>query len=68
MAVVSIPDEGRRIDDPAELAGFLAEYGICHERWPLAELLRLWRAAGVEDVSCRRLSLGGGIVTWGRRS
>jgi len=39
-----------------------------YERWPLAELLRLWRAAGVEDVSCRRLSLGGGIVTWGRRS
>ena len=30
-------------------------------------LLELWRAAGTEEVGHRRLSLGGGIVVWGRR-
>ena len=36
-------------------------------RYPLARMLELWRAAGVEDVRHRRLSLGGGVVIWGRR-
>jgi 1,2-dihydroxy-3-keto-5-methylthiopentene dioxygenase len=48
MAFVSIPDEGRRIDDPAELARFLAGYGICHERWPLAD--RVDPSASPEEV------------------
>jgi demethylmenaquinone methyltransferase/2-methoxy-6-polyprenyl-1,4-benzoquinol methylase len=39
-----------------------------YERWPEERLLELWRAAGIADVRSRRLSLGGGIVTWGRRS
>jgi hypothetical protein len=30
-------------------------------------LLALWRAAGVEDVRRRHLSLGGGVVLWGVR-
>jgi demethylmenaquinone methyltransferase/2-methoxy-6-polyprenyl-1,4-benzoquinol methylase len=37
-------------------------------RLPLDRLLDLWRAAGVEEVRSRRLSLGGGIVIWGRRA
>jgi demethylmenaquinone methyltransferase/2-methoxy-6-polyprenyl-1,4-benzoquinol methylase len=37
------------------------------ERLPLERLLDLWRSAGIEGVSYRRLSLGGGIVIWGRR-
>jgi demethylmenaquinone methyltransferase / 2-methoxy-6-polyprenyl-1,4-benzoquinol methylase len=37
-------------------------------RIPLRRLLELWREAGIEDVRHRRLSLGGGIVVWGRRS
>jgi demethylmenaquinone methyltransferase / 2-methoxy-6-polyprenyl-1,4-benzoquinol methylase len=37
------------------------------ERWPEPRLLDAWRAAGVADVRARRLSLGGGIVVWGRR-
>jgi demethylmenaquinone methyltransferase/2-methoxy-6-polyprenyl-1,4-benzoquinol methylase len=37
-------------------------------RLPLDRLLDLWRAAGIEDVRYRRLSLGGGIVIHGRRS
>jgi demethylmenaquinone methyltransferase / 2-methoxy-6-polyprenyl-1,4-benzoquinol methylase len=38
-----------------------------YRRFPLASLIELWRAAGIEDVRHRRLSLGGGIVIWGRR-
>lgn len=34
---------------------------------PLPRLLELWAAAGVADVRFERLSLGGGIVIWGRR-
>ena len=30
-------------------------------------LLAAWRDAGIEDVQAKRLSLGGGIVTWGRK-
>lgn len=36
-----------------------------HGRHRLPEL---WRAAGIEDVQARRLSLGGGLVMWGRRA
>jgi demethylmenaquinone methyltransferase / 2-methoxy-6-polyprenyl-1,4-benzoquinol methylase len=39
-----------------------------HDRVPLDELLALWSAAGIEDIRHRRLSLGGGIVIWGRRA
>jgi demethylmenaquinone methyltransferase / 2-methoxy-6-polyprenyl-1,4-benzoquinol methylase len=38
-----------------------------YARWPLPRLLAAWRAAGIDDVRARRLSLGGGIVTWGRK-
>jgi len=39
-----------------------------YARHPVPSLLELWRDAGIESVRCRRLSLGGGIVVWGRRS
>jgi demethylmenaquinone methyltransferase/2-methoxy-6-polyprenyl-1,4-benzoquinol methylase len=32
------------------------------------QLARLWTAAGIDEVKIRRLSLGGGVVTWGRRT
>lgn len=38
------------------------------QRWPEPELPALWREAGIEDVRARRMSLGGGIVVWGRRA
>jgi demethylmenaquinone methyltransferase/2-methoxy-6-polyprenyl-1,4-benzoquinol methylase len=38
-----------------------------HE-WPEPQLLEAWRESGVADVRARRLSLGGGIVVWGRRA
>jgi demethylmenaquinone methyltransferase/2-methoxy-6-polyprenyl-1,4-benzoquinol methylase len=36
--------------------------------WPDPRLLDEWRAAGLADVEARRLSVGGGIVVWGRRA
>jgi demethylmenaquinone methyltransferase/2-methoxy-6-polyprenyl-1,4-benzoquinol methylase len=36
--------------------------------WPEPRLLDAWREAGLADVAARRLSLGGGIVVWGRRA
>ncbi len=38
------------------------------ERWPEPRLLDAWSEAGMAEVRARRLSLGGGIVVWGRRS
>ncbi len=38
-----------------------------YRRIPEERLLDLWRAAGFVDVRSRRLSLGGGIVVWGRK-
>jgi demethylmenaquinone methyltransferase/2-methoxy-6-polyprenyl-1,4-benzoquinol methylase len=38
-----------------------------YRRLPEDRLLELWRAAGIRDVRSRRLSLGGGLVVWGRK-
>jgi demethylmenaquinone methyltransferase/2-methoxy-6-polyprenyl-1,4-benzoquinol methylase len=38
-----------------------------YEAWPLLRQLDTWRSAGIREPSARRLSLGGGIVTWGRK-
>jgi demethylmenaquinone methyltransferase / 2-methoxy-6-polyprenyl-1,4-benzoquinol methylase len=64
-----LPAAGRAIDPGwHEVGHFLG--GSIREFWrryPLGRQLDLWRAAGVDDVQYRRLSLGGGIVTWGLR-
>jgi demethylmenaquinone methyltransferase / 2-methoxy-6-polyprenyl-1,4-benzoquinol methylase len=36
--------------------------------WPEPRLLEAWREAGLTDVQARRLSVGGGILVWGRRA
>jgi demethylmenaquinone methyltransferase/2-methoxy-6-polyprenyl-1,4-benzoquinol methylase len=38
-----------------------------YARYPLARVLDLWREAGIAHVRYRRLSLGGGVVVWGRK-
>jgi demethylmenaquinone methyltransferase/2-methoxy-6-polyprenyl-1,4-benzoquinol methylase len=38
-----------------------------HARWPLERQLAAWEEAGIGELAARRLSLGGGIVTWGRK-
>ena len=37
------------------------------KKWPEPRLLDAWRDAGLDDVSARRLSVGGGIVVWGTK-
>jgi demethylmenaquinone methyltransferase/2-methoxy-6-polyprenyl-1,4-benzoquinol methylase len=39
-----------------------------YRRLPVAATVELWREAGFTDVSYRRMSLGGGLVIWGRRA
>jgi demethylmenaquinone methyltransferase/2-methoxy-6-polyprenyl-1,4-benzoquinol methylase len=46
------------------LGGSIREFW---RRYPLERQLDLWREAGIDDLQHRRLSLGGGIVIWGRR-
>ncbi|MGH3066351.1 MAG: class I SAM-dependent methyltransferase [Gaiellaceae bacterium] len=43
------------------IRAFWAEY-------PIERQLSFWRAAGLHDLRVRRLSLGGGIVVWGRKA
>jgi demethylmenaquinone methyltransferase/2-methoxy-6-polyprenyl-1,4-benzoquinol methylase len=38
------------------------------EAYPLERQLELWAAAGIHRIEVRRLSLGGGVVIWGRRA
>jgi demethylmenaquinone methyltransferase / 2-methoxy-6-polyprenyl-1,4-benzoquinol methylase len=37
-------------------------------RYPPERLLALWREAGIDELRGRRLSLGGGVVVWGRKA
>ena len=39
-----------------------------YERHPLERIVGYWRAAGLEDVRVRRMSLGGGVVMWASRA
>ena len=67
---VGLPVSGRLISPGwHEVGAFLGpSIREFHGRLPLAKQLELWREAGIEDARARRLSLGGGYVTWGRRT
>ena len=39
-----------------------------YRRFPVAATVDAWEAAGLTDVGVRRMSLGGGLVMWGRRA
>jgi demethylmenaquinone methyltransferase / 2-methoxy-6-polyprenyl-1,4-benzoquinol methylase len=67
---VGLPIAGRLISPGwAQVGGFLGpNIREFYARYPEERLLDLWAAAGITGVRSRRLSLGGGIVTWGRRS
>ena len=66
---VGLPAAGRAIGDGwHEVGTFLGPSIRAYEGdWPVPRLLQAWRDAGIPDARARRLSLGGGIVTWGRR-
>lgn len=38
-----------------------------YERHPLEAIVSYWEQAGIGEVRVRRMSLGGGVVTWGRK-
>ncbi len=67
---IGLPAAGRALSPGwAEVGGFLGpSIRGFYAEYPEERLLELWWNAGVRDVRARRLSLGGGIVTWGRRS
>jgi len=37
-------------------------------RHPLPQVVEMWRAAGIESVEVRKMSLGGGVVMWGMKN
>jgi demethylmenaquinone methyltransferase / 2-methoxy-6-polyprenyl-1,4-benzoquinol methylase len=67
---VGLPAAGRVLSPGwAEVGSFLGpSIRGYYDRYPEERLLDLWWEAGIRDVRARRLSLGGGIVTWGRRA
>jgi demethylmenaquinone methyltransferase/2-methoxy-6-polyprenyl-1,4-benzoquinol methylase len=64
-----LPRAGRLAGSEWEAVGrFLGPSIRDHwQRHPLEPLLALWREAGIPEPHHRILSLGGGIVVWGRR-
>jgi demethylmenaquinone methyltransferase/2-methoxy-6-polyprenyl-1,4-benzoquinol methylase len=38
-----------------------------YRRWPMDRIFEAWREAGIVDVEDRVMSLGGGLVMWGRK-
>jgi demethylmenaquinone methyltransferase / 2-methoxy-6-polyprenyl-1,4-benzoquinol methylase len=67
---VGLPGAGRAIGSGWHEVGAFLGPSITgfYDRWPLPRLAEAWQAAAIEDVRWRRLSLGGGVVTWGVRS
>jgi demethylmenaquinone methyltransferase/2-methoxy-6-polyprenyl-1,4-benzoquinol methylase len=38
-----------------------------YRRWPIDRIFEIWREAGMVDVEDRLMSVGGGLVMWGRK-
>jgi demethylmenaquinone methyltransferase/2-methoxy-6-polyprenyl-1,4-benzoquinol methylase len=66
---IGLPGLGRLFGrDWYEVGRFLGpSIETLYERWPLERQLELWASAGISQVRQRRMSLGGGVVTWGVR-
>jgi demethylmenaquinone methyltransferase / 2-methoxy-6-polyprenyl-1,4-benzoquinol methylase len=67
---IGLPAAGRALSPGwAEVGDFLGpSIRGFYDRYPQDRLLELWWDAGIRDVRARRLSLGGGMVTWGHRT
>lgn len=67
---VGLPVAGRVISPGWHEVGTFLGPSIrqLHARLPIARQVELWRAAGIDDVKVKRLSLGGGYVVWGRKA
>ncbi|HEY3829939.1 MAG TPA: class I SAM-dependent methyltransferase [Solirubrobacteraceae bacterium] len=66
---IGLPLLGRVVSREWAAAGSFLAHSIpeFYERYPLERVLEEWRAAGIEAVQARRMSLGGGVVIWGTR-
>jgi demethylmenaquinone methyltransferase/2-methoxy-6-polyprenyl-1,4-benzoquinol methylase len=66
---VGLPTAGRLIGGGWHEVGAFLNPSIrgFYARWPESRLSAAWREAGIESVEARKLSLGGGLVTWGRK-
>jgi demethylmenaquinone methyltransferase / 2-methoxy-6-polyprenyl-1,4-benzoquinol methylase len=66
---VGLPIAGRLVSPGwGRVGGFLGgSIRAFDAEWPPERLAAAWREAGIGAVRFRRLSLGGGVVTWGRR-
>ena len=67
MAVVRVPGQGRRLDEPDSVIAFLAEKGIDQERWRPAHALAPTASAAeilaAYEPEIERLKARGGYVT-----
>jgi demethylmenaquinone methyltransferase / 2-methoxy-6-polyprenyl-1,4-benzoquinol methylase len=67
---VGLPTLGRVVSPEWAAVGRFLGPSIVgfYDRHPVERIVEYWRQAGFEDVGVRRMSLGGGIVMWARRS
>lgn len=67
---VGLPTLGRLVSrEWAHTGRFLAKsIPSFYERYPVERVVELWGEAGIEDVRVRAMSLGGGVVMWGRKA
>jgi demethylmenaquinone methyltransferase/2-methoxy-6-polyprenyl-1,4-benzoquinol methylase len=67
---VGLPVLGRLVSrEWAHTGRFLAQsIPSFYERYPIERVVELWGEAGIEDVEVRSMSLGGGVVMWGRKA
>src|ERR1039458_7471102 len=66
MAVFSIPDDGLRIENEAEIRAQLADLGVDYERWDLSRVPQDASAEAVLEAYCaeiEEMKLRGGYVT-----
>lgn len=66
---VGLPALGRLVSrEWAQTGRFLARsIPDFYARYPLEAVAAMWREAGIDAVSVREMSLGGGVVMWGCR-
>lgn len=67
---IGLPLLGRAVSREWSATGRFLAWSIpdFYERHPLGDVVEMWRAAGIEDVRVKPMSLGGGVVMWGTRA
>ncbi len=66
---VGLPTLGRLVSrEWAKTGRFLARsIPDFYERYPIGQIVEMWKEAGISDVQVRLMSLGGGLVMWGTK-